>query len=415
MTSSREKTKPRLLYVENFLPSFRSSRMGLALAAEAQGYEGHVAVPFGGTDGATLNRELEWHDLAIDRNLSPYNEAKTLGSLVALYRRLRPDLLHHIRAKAIVYGGVAARSLHIPAVVNALTGLGHVFHTDSMQARLLRTFVTDGLRLACRHANQRLIVQNSDDLEFCVWSRICPAERIVLIKGSGVDLEKYRPLPEPEGPVLVILLGRMLWDKGVREFVAAAEKLRASGVRARFALAGRLDPESPAALDEETLKQWERAGIVEWWGWQEDMKQAIAQAHIICLPSYGEGAPRVLMEASACGRAIVTTDVPGCRDVVIDGENGLLIPAKDVDTLAAAITRLITDPELRHKLGKRGPQMMAESFSRRAVIARSLEVYREVLGSAKYPPHPRRYRRGDTRKGEERQALSTAGGLHTTD
>jgi glycosyltransferase involved in cell wall biosynthesis len=388
MTSS----KPRLLYVENFLPSFRSSRMGLALAAAEHGYEVHVAVPLGGTDRAALNSELEWHDLAIDRSLSPYGEAKTLGSLVALYRRLRPDLVHHIRTKAIVYGGVAARHLQVPAVVNALTGLGHVFHTDSMQARVLRRFVMGGLRLACRHTNQRLIVQNSDDLAFCARSGICPAEQIVLIKGSGVDLEKYQPIPEPAGPVLVILLGRMLWDKGVREFVAAAEQLKASGVRARFALAGRLDPESPAALHEETLRQWEQAGVVEWWGWQADMKQAIAQSHIVCLPSYGEGAPRVLMEASASGRAIVTTDVPGCRDVVIDGENGLLIPARDVDSLAAAIRRLITDPELRHKFANQGPQIMAENFSRHAVIGRSLAVYREVLGSTKYPLGLRYYK-----------------------
>jgi glycosyltransferase involved in cell wall biosynthesis len=207
----------------------------------------------------------------------------------------------------------------------------------------------------------------------------------VLINGSGVDLEKYRPLPERDGTVLVILPGRMLWDKGVREFVAAAELLRDWGVRARFALVGCPDRDSPAALTAATLKAWEQSGSVEWWGWQEDMTQVIAQSHVVCLPSYGEGAPRVLMEAAACARAIVTTDVSGCRDVVIDGENGLLVPSRDIQGLAAALKRLITQPELRSRLANNGPQMMLETFSRPAVIAKSLAVYREVLGSATPP------------------------------
>ncbi len=385
MTFPQNRAKPRLLYVENFLYSFRSSRLPVALAAAARGFDVHVAAPLGDTRAASLDSGVEWHDLAIGRNLSPLGEAKTLRSLVVLYRRLRPDLVHHIRTKAVVYGSLAARSVRTHAVVNTLTGLGHVFHNNSMRSRLLRTAVTEGLRLACQHANQRLILQNTDDLEFCLQSGICPADRLVLINGSGVDLEKYQPLPEPDGTVLVILPGRMLWDKGVREFVAAAEQLRASGVRARFALVGSADPNSPAALSTATLKAWEQSGAVEWWGWQDDMKQVIAQSHVVCLPSYGEGAPRVLMEASACARAIVATDVSGCRDVVIDGENGLLVPSRDIQSLAAALRVLITRPELRSRLANNGPRMMLETFSRPAVIAKSLAVYREVLGSATPP------------------------------
>jgi glycosyltransferase involved in cell wall biosynthesis len=386
MTLPQSRTKPRLLYVENFLHSFRSSRLAVAQAAAAHGFDVHVAAPLGDTRAASLEGGVEWHDLAIDRNLNPRGDAKTLGSLVALYRRLRPDLVHHIRTKAIVYGSLAARSLRIRAVVNTLTGLGYVFHAHSMRARLLRTAVAEGMRLACRHPNQRLIVQNTDDLEFYLRSGICPADRLVLIKGCGVDLEKYRQLPEPDGTVLVILPGRMLWDKGVREFVAAAEQLRASGVRARFALVGSLDPDSPAALTAATLKAWEQSGAVEWWGWQDDMRQVIAQSHIVCLPSYGEGIPRVLMEAAACARAIVTTDASGCREVVIDGENGLIVPCRDIPALAATIRRLITQPELRSRLANKGPQMMAENFSLRTVIAKSLAVYREALGSGQNPP-----------------------------
>jgi len=386
MTFAEKRTKPRLLYVENFLLSFQSSRLSVALAAATQGFDVHVAVPLAGTGAAGLDSAVEWHDLAINRNLSLHGDAKTLGSLITLYRQLHPDLVHHIRPKAIVYGSFAAQSLRIRAVVNMLTGLGHVFHTNSIRARLLRTPVTVGLRLACHHVNQRLVVQNTEDFEICLRSGICPANRLVLIKGSGVDLEKYRPLPEPEGTVLVILPGRMLWDKGVREFVAAAEQLRDSGLRARFALVGRLDPDSPAALTAATLKGWEEAGTVEWWGWRKDMNRVIAQSHIVCLPSYGEGAPRALMEAAACARAIVTTDVAGCRDVVIDGKNGLLVPSRDTRALATALGVLITQPELRSRLASNGRQMMEEDFSLRAVIAKNLAVYREVLGLVHTPP-----------------------------
>jgi glycosyltransferase involved in cell wall biosynthesis len=382
MIFEERRAKPRLLYVENFFYSFRSSRLKLARAAAMQGFDVHVAVPLQGVSPKMLQSGVEWHDLAIDRHINPLREAKTIGSLVTLYRRLRPDLLHHVRSKAIVYGGLAARILGIGAVVNTLTGLGHAFQNDSTRARLLRVPLRDGLRLACRHANQRLVVQNSDDFALCQRRGFCPASRLVLIKGSGVDLDKYRPVPEPAAPVLVILPGRILWDKGVREFVAAAKHLRDSGMRARFALVGRVDSDSPAAVSVATVKEWEEAGVVEWWGWRDDMQQVLSQCHIVCLPSYGEGAPRALMEAAACARAIVSTDVAGCRDVVIDGRNGLLVPARDTQALAAALRRLITEPELRLRLANNGPPMMEESFSLRAVISKNLALYREVLGPA---------------------------------
>jgi glycosyltransferase involved in cell wall biosynthesis len=258
--------------------------------------------------------------------------------------------------------------------------LGYVYHAGSLKARLLRPAVTSGLRLACGIESQRLIVQNSDDFDFCVRSKICPPDRIVLIRGSGVDVDRYRPLPEPGGVPLVTLPGRMLWDKGVGEFVAAARLLRASGLRARFALVGSLDPNSPAAVPLETLKRWQASGVVEWWGWCDDIRAVIEQSQVVCLPSYGEGAPRALMEASACGRAIVTTDVSGCRDVVLHGENGLLVPPRDVQGLARALRLLITQPGVRARLASNGPTRMADHFSLRGVIANTLDVYRELMG-----------------------------------
>ena len=386
MTFTEKTNKPRLLYVENFLPSFQSSRLSVAQAAAAHGFDVHVAVPLRGADASSLDGCVEWHDLAMDRNLRPSGQVETLRCLIALYGRLRPDVVHHIRTKAIVFGSVAARALRVPAVINTLTGFGHVYNTKSIKALLLRTPLTEGLRLASRHPNQRMIVQNLDDFAACIRWRICPAERLVLIKGSGVDLEKYRPVAEPPGPVLVILPARMLWDKGVREFVAAARQIKASGLRARFALVGGVDPDSPAALMTATLDGWAQDGIVEWWGWRDDMNEVLAQCHIVCLPSYGEGAPRALMEAAACARAAVATDVPGCRDVVRHGHNGLLVPSRNVSALADALRRLITDSELRRTLAKNGPRMMAEGFTRTDIIARNLAVYKEVLNPVRFEP-----------------------------
>lgn len=380
MNYPQRESKGRLLFVENFLPSFISARLGLARAAAAAGFDVHVAAPLVAAGSPDLDPGLEWHDVAIGRSLSLLDEAKTVARLISLYRWLRPDLVHHVRMKPVVYGGLAARITHVPAVVNTLTGLGYVYHSDSPKARLLRPAVTFGLRLVCGPGSQRLIVQNSDDFNFCVRSKICPPDRIVLIRGSGVDIDHYRPLPEPDDPPLVTLPARMLWDKGVGEFVAAAQLLRASGLRARFALVGSLDPSSPAAVPLETLKRWQASGVVEWWGWQDDIMSVIAQSQVVCLPSYGEGAPRALMEASACGRAIVTTNVSGCRDVVLHGENGLLVPPKDVQGLALALRVLLTQPDVRSRLASNGPQRMADHFSLRRVIANTLDVYRQLLG-----------------------------------
>jgi glycosyltransferase involved in cell wall biosynthesis len=207
------------------------------------------------------------------------------------------------------------------------------------------------------------------------------ASRSVLIRGSGVDLARYTPAPEPEGVPLVVLPARMLRDKGVEEFVAAARMLKQAGVNARFALVGDPDPENPAAISLAQLAAWREEGAVEYWGWRDDMATVFRQAHLVCLPSYREGLPKALIEAAACERALVTCDVPGCREVVSDGDNGLLVPARDSAALARALRRLIEDAGLRRALARRSRERAVAEFSLERVIADTLALYRALLAA----------------------------------
>jgi len=207
----------------------------------------------------------------------------------------------------------------------------------------------------------------------------------VVVRGSGVDLKRFQPRPEPPGPVAVAMVSRMLWDKGVRELVEAVGRLRARGVALRLELVGAPDPENPGSIPGDRLAEWNRSGAAEWSGPSEDVPGVWAQAHIAVLPSYyGEGVPKSLLEAAACGRPIVAADVPGAREIVRHGENGLLVPPRDVPALAGALERLAADPNLRRQMGERGRQIAAAEFGEDIVVEKTLHVYRELLGK-RYP------------------------------
>jgi glycosyltransferase involved in cell wall biosynthesis len=236
-------------------------------------------------------------------------------------------------------------------------------------------------RLLLNRAGSRLIVQNPDDVAALTASHVVDPERVVLIRGSGVDAQYFKPTPEPDGPCLIVLPGRLVRDKGVVEFVEAARLLHTRGVQARFALVGEPDPGHPAQIAESELERWRSEGVVEYWGWRDDMRTAYQQAHVVCLPSYREGLPKALLEAAACGRAIVTCDVPGCREVVRDGDNGWLVPPRTIEPLAQALQRLIQDAELRRRMGGRSRERALAEFSVERVVAATLTVYRDVLKS----------------------------------
>jgi glycosyltransferase involved in cell wall biosynthesis len=237
-----------------------------------------------------------------------------------------------------------------------------------------------GLWIVQRLEGAKIIFQNVDDRDFFVSAGILRARDAVLIRGSGVNLSTFLPLPEPEGIPVVTLPARMMWDKGIREFVEAAQQLRQQGVKVRFALAGRVDGASLGAVGEKQLLSWASEGAVEWWGYEQDVRIVFSRSTLICLPSfYREGIPKVLLEAGACGRAVVTTNSPGCREVVREEENGLLVPPRDSSALANAIRRLLEDAPLRARMAKRGREIVEQGFSDRLVIHQTFALYREVL------------------------------------
>lgn len=375
----------KLLYLVNDCNYFISHRLPVALACHKQGYEVHVAGPLSPSESKILGYGLHYHRIDLGRRgLNPLHELPTLVAIYRLYRSLRPDLVHHVAVKAVLFGSVVSRLARVPAVVNALTGLGYVFISNSLKARLLRFFVMRGYKLGFGHPGCRVLFQNGDDADLFVLAGVARRNQVTVIRGSGVDINHYVPKAGELGDPLVVLPSRMLWDKGVGEFVAAAEALKGRGVRARFVLVGDTYAANPASIPGEKLQQWKKQGNVEWWGHCNDMQEIFRQAHIICLPSYREGLPKALIEAAACGRAIVTTDVPGCREVVQDGMNGYLVPVKDSDSLAEKLQQLIERPELRYEMGIRGRELAVSEFAVERVIERTLHCYEELLGCRSY-------------------------------
>ncbi|MBI1194466.1 MAG: glycosyltransferase [Gammaproteobacteria bacterium] len=373
--------KPKVLYLVTEDWYFCGHWIGLAEAARAAGYEVVVA-----TRVQELGDRIEASGLRLipirmrRRSLSPWREMFAILDLIRIYRRERPDVVHHVAMKPMIYGSIAAAFARVPVVVNAVTGLGFVFTSDRLKARLLRPLIVAAFRLLLVGRGKAVIVQNSDDRG--LLRRYLSTEDVRLIRGVGVDLTVFHPgtkrTEQMDSTPLVVLPARMLWDKGVGEFVEAARLLRQRGIRVRMALVGGQDEENPSSIPMECVERWREEGIVECWGYQTSMPDIYRQADIVCLPSYREGLPTVLLEAAASGRPLITTDVPGCREVVENGRNGLLIPARNPAALAEAVEKLAVDRDYAARLGQAGLAEARESFSRDAVNSTTLEIYREV-------------------------------------
>jgi glycosyltransferase involved in cell wall biosynthesis len=379
MTDARPK---RILYANNDARFFLSHRLPLARAAANAGYDIHVAAPPSHHTAAIRTAGFTFHPIRLSRSgLGPAGQLVAIASLRTAFTAVRPDLVHNIAMKAVLYGGLAARMSRVPAVVNTLTGLGWLFGEGRAPA-LARRAASVPFRLSLAHPNSCTIFQNPDDRSVFLDLRLIAPGRAELIRGSGVSLDDFQVTGEPPGPPLVILPSRMLWSKGIREFVDMARVLRAQGVTARFALVGAPDEGNPTSVTVDQLRAWQQEGIVEWWGHRTDMGAVFAQSHVVCLPSYREGTPKVLIEAAAAGRPIVTTDVPGCREIVRDGDNGYLVPARAHEGLAEATRRLIDGPELRRRMGERGRAICAEAFTIEHVVGRTLALYERLIGSS---------------------------------
>jgi glycosyltransferase involved in cell wall biosynthesis len=371
---------PRLLYVVNNPAFFLSHRLPLAMAAKEAGFDVHVATMAGPSASQIVAHGLSHHVVPMTRSgKNPVQELHTLYALWSLFRRLRPDLVHAVTIKPVLYGGIAARLAGVPAFVAAVSGLGFVFTGGAQGFNFVRRAAVVLYRLALGHLNSRVIFQNANDCEVLSRAGVVRPQQVVMVRGSGVDLDFFRATPEPKGAPVAIMVSRLLRDKGVREFVAAARASSGCASGLRWVLVGSPDPGNPASITDAEFKLWEREALVECMGEQTDIASLYAYAHIAVLPSYREGLPKSLIEAAACARAVVTTDVPGCRDAIEPDVTGLLVPARDSAALAAAVQRLADDPDLRRRFGAAGRELAEREFDIRKVVQAHLDVYRALI------------------------------------
>ena len=374
---------PRLLYLVNIPRFFVTHRLPLAEAVREAGYEVHVAAA--GNDETNAERiraaGYPFHHLPIQQHgVNPFQELSAMLAAARIIRWLRPEIVHTFTIKPLLYAGLSAHILQLPGMVFSLTGLGYLFSDWSRRAAFLRQMVRWPLRLALAHSQARLTFQNPDDQQRFIQLGLIPERRTTLIRGSGVDIQRFQPQPEPPGPPIVLFAGRLLWAKGIRDFVAVARMMHEAGVVARFQIAGYPEAGNPATVDEAQLLAWQGEQIVEYLGAVDDMPALIAASHIVCLPSqYGEGIPAILLEAAASGRALVTTDIPGCREIAREGINARLITPGNREELYGALLQLIQQPQLRFEMGAKGREIAVSEFSQEQVFRETLALYQEIL------------------------------------
>lgn len=371
----------RLLFVVNVAWFFLSHRLAIAAAARDGGMDVHLAadVEDPSEEAAVEAAGVTFHRIGLSRSgIGPSGEVTTLAGLARVMKSLRPDVVHNVTAKPVIYGSVVAKALRVRGIVNAVSGFGYAYG-GAGDRKTIASAMDRAYRFAFGGDRVRVVVQNSEDAAEVV--RICPAAagRIRLVRGSGVDLGRFAPSDEPQGDPVVVMTARMLRDKGVVEFCEAAGNLLRSGIRARFLLAGRVDPSNRTAFSATELTELCRRTGAEWVGDCRDVPELLRRCHIVCLPTYyREGVPKALLEACATQRPIVATDMVGCRDVVQDGVNGLLVQSRSIESLVVALGRLIADPALRRRMGRAGRARAEQEFDVRQVVHRHMKIYQEL-------------------------------------
>lgn len=360
-------------------------RLGLAKFLRDRNFEVVMFSP-DGPYGPLLQAEgFRWITLDMDRlSINPRREMSVLRQIAAVYASEKPDIVHHFTIKCVVYGSLIAWLRRIPSCVNAVEGMGYVFASDQFRARTLRPIVRGLMKCVVSGKRSRLILHNSDDLEIFGRERRAPRDNVRMILGAGVDTSLFTPRqPQnndaPRATTKVLYAGRLLWDKGVAEYVEAAQRLRSTGAPVEFLMAGTPDPGNPASVPEQQVARWQTDGWVNYLGHVTDMAALLRSVDIMVLPSYREGAPRSLIEAAASGLPIVATDVPGCRDVVDHGVNGVLVPVRQAVPLVEAIKTLHDQPETRARMGQAGRQKALNEFDERIVFEKTFAVYNELL------------------------------------
>jgi len=383
-------TAPRLAMVVNDPGFVLSHRIAIARAARMRGMEVHLVTPAEPAAAvAALRAEgFAHHPVPMARGrIAPLADMTIVLRLTRLFRALRPDIVHLVTSKPVLYGAEAARRAGVPAVVAAISGLGHLFSAEGARARALSAAVARLYVRALGRAEVRVIFQNAQDRAVLARHGLHPGDRAVLIPGSGVDLAAFDPGAEPVTPPEVVMAARLLHAKGVGVFAEAARRLIGGGLSARFVCYGAPDPVNPGTVGAADLARWRAEGAVDLPGPTDDIPAAFARASLVVLPStYGEGLPKVLIEAAAAARPVITTDWPGCRDAILPGETGLLVPPRDPGALADTIAGLLADPARMRAMGAAGRRMAVERFAIEDVVARHLALYDDLLGGGLRPP-----------------------------
>ncbi|WP_227670929.1 glycosyltransferase family 4 protein [Psychrobacter maritimus] len=370
----------KILYIVNEPWFFLSHRLPIALAAQEQGYTVHVATRAGEAVSEILDKGFIHHEITLSRNGSSIpSELNSLLAIWKLINNVKPDVLHLVTIKPVLYGGIASRFISVNKVVAAVSGLGTLFLAAGAKADLKRKVGVGLYRLALHSKKTTVILQNPDDKQLLIDLKAVKAEQTTLIRGSGIDLSTFQATPENlTGTPVVTFAARLLFDKGLSEYIEAIKLLNKKGVIANYQIVGDLDLGNNTSATEQNIEEWKAIPNLVVLGYQKDMSTVFRDSNIVVLPSYREGLPKVLIEAAACGRAVITTDVPGCRDAIEENKTGLLVPVKDSQALADAIEQLVTDTELRVEMGIAGRQLAEREFAIEKVIEQHLSIYQQT-------------------------------------
>ncbi len=364
---------------------FVSHFLSRAIDAKKAGYDVYISCNEKKDRKYIEKKGITFFSLPLDRRgLNPIYELNTFLRYFYIFNKVKPDIVHNVGPKPIIYGSIVAKLVKIKSVINAPIGMGYVFTCSSLKAKLLKRILLFLFKFTLnkhhgRNKKNRVIFENSDDMNFFINSKIVNANEAILIRGAGVEIDKELIKRKKENQIpTVTLVGRMLEDKGIYEFVEAAKILKNKKIRSRFLLIGDTDEKNPTSIKKSILKDWNDKKIIEWFGWVKDVKYLLLETDILCLPSYREGLPKSLLEGAAIGLPLITTNTVGCREVVLDGINGYLVPIKESIKLSLAIEKLIVNKELRVRMGKESFKLAKTEFSSEIINSQTISVYDEL-------------------------------------
>ena len=375
--------KNKLFFIVSEDKSFWSHRLSLALSAIDAGYDVTLVSNFNKLESKIKNRGVNVININFVRSSKhPFTDLKNIFKLIFILRKEKPDIIHNVALKTILIASIAGLFSKKMVIINAFTGLGYVFSSDQLHAKLIRFFIKPIFKLLFRRSNYWTIFQNPDDMNLFERLGLINLNQSTLIRGSGVETNKFIQSDDLNKIPVVMLASRMLWDKGVGEFVEVAKRAYKNKINAEFMLVGGIDNDNPMSIPLSTLKQWVSNGDVQWKGHSDNMPDMLASASIVCLPSYREGLPKVLLEAAAIGRPLIASDGPGCREIVRDKYNGLLVKMRDADSLYEAVLMLVNNREMRETMGRNSRTLVETELSTTIINTQTIELYRRVVNAS---------------------------------